>query len=232
MKAVQLKTLCKERGLKVAGKKAELKERLMDHFIASAQPPAPAQAHEDDLESMTDEDLRDALVVRSQSSAGTRDELLQRLKSDIEFTSGLLTATSHDDRDGYIALSEALEHAAKNEGGAITDFLNELKQKSEEVPKYIALTVRSLGLEPEKYTAGGAPSCTADVLRKLAGDPFADPPQYGTVGYRAHCYELSFASRLHVSTLSRLLYARRTETLERKDAKRCLAFVLSVPSIP
>jgi hypothetical protein len=181
MKATQLKTLCKERGLKVAGKKAELKERLKEHFIASAQPAPPAESQTDDLETMPDDDLRDALTVRGQSSAGTREELLNRLKSDIEFTSGLLTATSPDDRDGYIALSEALEHAAKNEGGAITEYLNELKQKSQEVPKHIALTVTSLNLEPEKFTAGGAPSVTADVLRKLAGDPFGDPPTYGTV---------------------------------------------------
>jgi hypothetical protein len=186
MKATQLKTLCKERGLKVAGKKAELKERLKEHFIASAQPAPPASPVDsqfDDIDSMPDEDLRDALTARMQSGAGTREELLSRLKSDIEFTSGLLTATSPDDRDGYIALSEALEHAAKNEGGAITEYLNELKQKSQELPKHIALTVTSLNFEPEKFTAGGAPSCTADVLRKLAGDPFGDPPTYGTVSY-------------------------------------------------
>jgi hypothetical protein len=181
MKATQLKILCKERGLKVAGKKAELQERLKEHFIASAQPASPVESQTDDLETMLDDDLRDALAVRSQSSAGTREELLKRLKKDIEYTSGLLTATSPDDRDGYIALSEALEFAAKNEGGAITEYLNELKQKSKEIPKHIALTVTSLGLEPEKFTAGGAPSVTADVLRKLAGDPFGDPPTYGTV---------------------------------------------------
>ena len=183
MKATQLKILCKERGLKVAGKKAELKERLMEHFIASAQPAPPAESQTDDLDSMPDDDLRDSLAARARSTAGTREEILQRLRSDIEFTSGLLTATSPDDRDGYIALSEALEHAAKNEGGAITEYLNELKQKSQEVPKHIALTVTSLNLEPEKFTAGGAPSVTADVLRKLAGDPFGDPPTYGTVSY-------------------------------------------------
>jgi gas vesicle protein len=183
MKATQLKILCKERGLKVAGKKTELKERLKEHFVASAQPAPPAESQTDDLEAMPDEDLRDALIVRNKSGAGTREEILQRLKNDIEYTSELIHAISPDDRDGYIALSEALEHAAKNEGGAITEYLNELKQKSQEVPKHIALTVTSLNLEPEKFTAGGAPSVTADVLRKLAGDPFGDPPTYGTVSY-------------------------------------------------
>jgi hypothetical protein len=183
MKLTQLKILCKERGLKVAGKKEVLKERLKEHFIALAQPVPQAESQTDDLDSMPDDDLRDSLAARFQSTVGTREEILKRLRTDIEFTRGLLTAASPDDRDGYIALSEALEHAAKNEGGAITEYLNELKQKSKEVPKYIALTVTSLNLEPEKFTKGGAPSVTADVLRKLAGDPFGDRPTYGTVSY-------------------------------------------------
>jgi hypothetical protein len=206
MKAVQLKTLCKERGLKVAGKKADLKERLIEHFIASAQP-APPPSQTDDLAAMPDEDLRDSLTARGQSSAGTREELLDRLKSDIEFTSGLLTASAPEDRDGYVALSEALEHAAKNEGGAIAEYLNELKQKSTEVPKYIALTLTSLGFEPEKFTAGGAPSVTADALRKLAGDPFADPPRYGTVS-KSGVKAISLAVRFSLSLTSLFLGPR------------------------
>ena len=35
MKAAQLKSLCKEYGLKVSGKKAELQERLRGHFLAA-----------------------------------------------------------------------------------------------------------------------------------------------------------------------------------------------------
>ena len=34
MTAVQLKALCKEQGLKVSGKKDELKERLREHFLS------------------------------------------------------------------------------------------------------------------------------------------------------------------------------------------------------
>jgi hypothetical protein len=45
-----------------------------------------------------------------------------------------------------------------------------------------------LGLKPEKFTVGGAPSVTADVIRKLAGDPFADPPKYGTVCIRRSAF--------------------------------------------
>lgn len=39
--------------------------------------------------------------------------------------------------------------------------------------------MRSVGLTPTKYTTSGAPSCTADVLRELAGRPTDDPPVYG-----------------------------------------------------
>ncbi|KAK7242157.1 DNA polymerase theta [Aureococcus anophagefferens] len=53
-----------------------------------------------------------------------------------------------------------------------------------EVPRPAAkrtrkLLVRSVGLTPTKYTTSGAPSCTADVLRELAGRPTDDPPVYG-----------------------------------------------------
>lgn len=181
MKAVQLKTLCKERGLKVSGKKAELQERLRAHFLASSQPTSSeAQTSLDDFEAMSDDDLRDALVVRGIKSTGTRKQLLARLKKDIDWANEV-TSTVREGDDGYVALSEALELAAKNEGGAILEYLNDLKEKSEEVPKFVDVTISSLGLHPEKYTAGGAPSVTADVIRKLAGDPFADPPKYGSV---------------------------------------------------
>eukprot|EP00536_Pseudo-nitzschia_multiseries_P000650 jgi/Psemu1/249814/estExt_Genewise1Plus.C_80101 len=60
------------------------------------------------------------------------------------------------------------------------DALEDIKEKSMARPKFIDVTVRSLGMDAIKHTAGGAPSVTADVLRKLAGDPFEDPPRYGT----------------------------------------------------
>ena len=58
-----------------------------------------------------------------------------------------------------------------------------MKEKSNAEPKYVDLTIKSIGMKPEKFTAGGAPSVTADVLRGLAGDPFGDPQKYGKVRY-------------------------------------------------
>lgn len=174
MKVAQLKTLCKERGLKVSGKKAELQERLREHFL-NAQ-------FMDEFDTMSDEDLLDAVKARGLSTLGTRKELLERIRGDIKYTNELLETKAPQSRDGYVAISEALAEAAAKEGGALSEYLDEFKLKSKEVPKYIDVTITSLGkLEPEVYTANGAPSVTASVLKKLAGDPFADPPKYGSV---------------------------------------------------
>jgi hypothetical protein len=174
MKAVQLKALCKEQGLKVAGKKAELQDRLREHFFSLA---AMATASPDDgLDAMSEDDLRHALISRGIPANGlSRDELLAQYRQDEEFTKEVKTAMD----SGYMALSKVLEQAEK-EGGVIAEYLNDVKEKSQQIPKFVDVTVTSLGMRPEKYTVGGAPSCTSDVIRKLAGDPFADPPIYGT----------------------------------------------------
>lgn len=177
MKVVQLKQLCKERGLKVSGKKSLLIERLREHFLSAAQ-----ETNMDEFDSMSDDDLSDAIKARGLSSAGAREDLLERIRADIKYSSELLSSEAPQTRDGYVAISEALEEAAKKEGGALSEYLNEFKLKSKEVPKYVDVKISSIGnLQPEIFTANGAPSVTANVLRKLAGDPFADPPNYGTV---------------------------------------------------
>ena len=181
MTLVQLKAVCKERGLKVSGKKADLKERIMEDLFCSDSKNNLVQ-EEDDFDTMTENDLRDSLVARGLSSEGNRDQLLERLRNDVYFAKGMIQASSHpNDRDGYIALSDALEAAANEDGSALKQIMEELKEKSQVEPKHMDITITSIGFQPIKYTAGGAPSVTADVLRTLAGDPFADPPNYGKV---------------------------------------------------
>jgi len=179
MKAVQLKALCKECGLKVSGKKAELQERLREYFLA---PPEESKAgdNEDDIESMSDDDLRHALTGRGLSSIGSRQELIDRYKDDVEFIRQVKTVNSPSNRDDYVALSEVLEEAARKGSGVLSEFMNELNEKKLAVPKFVDLTITSMGLTPTKYTVGGAPSVTAAVIKHLAGDPFADPPRYGS----------------------------------------------------
>jgi hypothetical protein len=182
MKVAQLKLLCKERGLKVAGKKAVLKERLREHFLCTAMPDESAEDGEDEFNGMSDEDLRDTAKARGLKIDGARDELLERIRGDIKYTKELLSEQAPTTRDGYVAISQALEEAARKEGGALAEYLDEFKLKSKVPPKFIDVKITSLGkLEPDTFTANGAPSVTSAVLRKLAGDPFADPPHYGTV---------------------------------------------------
>jgi hypothetical protein len=171
MTGVQLKALCKARGLKVAGTKAELQDRLRQHFCAP----------EDDLDTMSDQDLRDACAARGLKDNGKRPALMERIRMDIWYANELIAAQSPQDSDGYKSISEALEAAANKDGGDLKEILSEIKEKAQSKSKYIEVTITSIGLKPEKYTVGGAPSVTADVLRALAGDPFGDDPKYGTV---------------------------------------------------
>lgn len=169
MKAKDLKKLCKEYGLKQSGKKSELQNRLRQHFL---EPP------QDDYAAMSEDDLRDACIARGLSKTGKRKQLLNRLREDSDYTCQLLAASSPKDSDGYKKISEALERAAKSGGGVLREILAEMNEKAQAEPKYVDVTIQSIGMVPEKYTAGGAASVTADVLRKLAGDPSEEI--YGT----------------------------------------------------
>lgn len=185
MKAVQLKGLCKERGLKVSGKKADLQERLRGHFLASVDEDITASTVDDDFDSMSESDLRDACVTREISDAGNRKKLLDRLRGDSAFTLELLSASADRSTDGYKTISETLAAAAKMDGGSmLREILQDVKEVSERKNKNVDVTITSIGMEPGKFTAGGAPSVTADVLRGLAGDPLGDDPKYGS----AHKY--------------------------------------------
>jgi hypothetical protein len=173
--AVQLKALCKSYGLKVSGKKALLQERIREHLLA----PPVSEPEVDDFDQMAEEELRQSLVARSLDDNGDRIELLKRLRDDIQYMRELETAVAPDAL-GHRTIIEALEAAAQA-GGVAEEILQTMKDKANAEPKFVEVTVRSLGMPALKFTAGGAPSCTADVLRKLAGDPFEDPPRYGTV---------------------------------------------------
>jgi len=184
MKATQLKALCKHYNLKVSGKKSELQERLREHVLSIGQPDqssTSAATPSDDFESMSDAELKDACIARGFSPRGSREMLLDRLRQDAAMVVELLCASSNDDAiDGYRTISQALEEAAASDEGTLKEILNDIKLQSEKESKWVDVTITSIGMTPTKFTAGGAPSCTADVLRELAGDPFSDPPRYGT----------------------------------------------------
>jgi len=160
MSAVQLKQLLKENNLKMSGKKDELKERLRGHFLSGGTV--------DSYEVMTVQELRDALVARSLDSKGNKPELVARLKEDNAFALELMSEAGNGGRDGYKTVEEAL-NAAREKGGETARILEEVKMKSA-APKWAEVTISSIFMTPQKFTAGGAPSVTSDVLRGLAGE--------------------------------------------------------------
>jgi hypothetical protein len=175
MTAAQLKALCKEYGLKVSGNKTDLKQRLRERLLKSPV----TETSTDEFDEMSDEELRQSLAVRGIHYGGDRFELLQRIRGDIQFIKEMEEALPPNSK-GHASIMEALEATALK-GGVTEEILTELKEKLKEIPKFRDITIESLGMEPLKYTVGGAPSVTADVLRQLAGDPFDDPPRYGLV---------------------------------------------------
>ena len=177
MNASDLKVLCKEYGLKVSGKMAELQQRLRGHFLVAT----PI----DNYESMSVEDLRNACDARCLSSTGKKATLIKELREDDsmcrEVTAEHITSSNKDASvvDSYI--SELLEQAVSSgKHEVLNGIMRIIRAKNEEEPKYVDVTIKSLKMTPTKFTVSGAPSATADVLKKLAGDPFANPPKYGS----------------------------------------------------
>ena len=201
MKADQLKLLCKEYGLKVSGKKAELQQRLRGHFQlldsggggsgdTSNFSPRGAKYNVDDYDSMSVNDLRDTCRVRGVEATGKKSALVKALREDDAYTREITAAhmssspsSSNTDLSYTVThrkISELLEEAAASgENDALKTILDGIKAKNMEEPKYVDIKITSIGMEPDTFTTSGAPSATSDVLRKLAGDPFADPPVYG-----------------------------------------------------
>lgn len=178
MNVAQLKVLCKERRLKVSGRKSELQERLRESFMTTKHSQIPI----DDFDAMSTVDLCHACIARGLDDTGNRKALLERLKADSAFVLEMLTTTSPSPLPSveYKTISEALEAVVKGDAGrSLKKILEDIKAKKQ-VSRHFEVTIRSIGMSPEKFTDAGAPSVTADVLRKLAGDPFVDPPTYGS----------------------------------------------------
>lgn len=180
MNLAQLKGLCKQFGLKVSGKKSELQDRVRGHLNF--------QSHnlndDNNFSTMSLEDLQQACIARGlPSDTFDRAKLEKELVDDHSFTVELSSMEVSRDQDGYRRVSEALDAAARD-NEELSVILEEMRVKAAKVPKHVDVTVRSIGMTPEKFTAGGAPSCTADVLRRLAGEPLPsrenEEPKYGT----------------------------------------------------
>lgn len=184
---VDLKADCKKFGLKVSGKKAILQDRLREHVKKSILQPtgdSTAQKEEDSntLKQLSDDDLRQALLVRGLLTEGlSRQDMEQRYEDDVKALQGL--AREYDSAD---AIASALD-------GSLAQYLEAQTTREKPAKRSFDLQVISLyelmkekiqngeakPLNPLKQTVSGSPSVTADVIRELAGDPFADPPKWG-----------------------------------------------------
>jgi SAP domain len=175
MKTDELKLRCKEFGLKVSGKKSVLQGRLKDHYVdlaTSAGKPVITV----DYDKMDLADLQDVFKARNIIKEGTREELIAELRKDDEDMKELV----YDAKGGYEALCNVL-YEVERKNGELAGLIEEQNRKAAKVPKNVELKIQSQGLIPETFSAGGAASVTAAVLQKLAGNPYADPPRYGTV---------------------------------------------------
>jgi hypothetical protein len=167
----ELKALCKELGLKQSGTKSEVQEK-----IARSLPRAKTNGKEefssgthDDFEAMSDDDLRCSLIARGLNSVGTE----KAAPGSLALTTAHMLRNSVKgvkalkDRDGYETISQALQAAADRDGGSLQDILGEVREKASAQSKYVEVRIKSIGMTPEVYTNGGAPSATAKVIPGL-----------------------------------------------------------------
>ena len=192
-KVAELKQDCKHHRLKVSGKKSELQARLLEHFIKSLKTQTQEQENEPKaIKEMSDKDLKDALTAYSIRVVDgcPREEMEKEYKQQMKLYKGLM-----GEYDSPAEVAGAMADIARKSGTMVADYLESRPAEPKPPPKHFELEVISLqelmkekspngqvkALEPTKQTVGGSPSVTADVLRKLAGDPFADPPKRGEV---------------------------------------------------
>ena len=179
LKVAQLKELLELRGLKRTGKKDVLIERLRQadrmpdaaEGEAQGDGPAPAAGDSTDLESLKVASLKSMCKARGLKHAGLKKaELIAKLREDESYQAGLSDAEAEAEA---VAFSNA-DYAAK-----LAAMVRNTEEESRSKKRKQEITIRSLGLPVTKYTASGWPAVSADVLRTLAGDPYADPPEYG-----------------------------------------------------
>ena len=160
MNASNLKVLCKEYGLKVSGKKSELQQRLRGHFQLMAMDSSNLSTV-DDYDSMSLEDLQDACQSRCLHLPNANKKALVKALREDDSMSREIAAQFSNNKDTSTRdrqISEMLEAAAEAGGHDILrGMLADIKAKNEEEPKYIDVTIKSLGMTPEKFTVSGAP---------------------------------------------------------------------------
>ncbi|CAM9558280.1 unnamed protein product [Pylaiella littoralis] len=138
--------------LKEMGLKVSGKKDELLARVRGEEKPDPTAMYK----AMSANDLRDLCATRNINKDGTKAQLLRKIVQDVVSQQDM-SAILHSDSSG------AQKAVAPNP----------------KMTKYREFTVSSLGLEPKKFTASGAPAVSMDVLSELAGNPYEDPPKYG-----------------------------------------------------
>lgn len=173
MSAVELKHICKMNGLKVSGKKADLQERIRGYLLNPPESPTL------NFDEMSFEELKDQCKIHGLPYDGTEKEMRTELKNDCAYSFQLGSASTPNSKNAYEIIGNSLQKKAEN-NEILQEILNKIGAKKAAGSKFIDVTITSIGMKPEKYTVGGAPSVTSDVIKTLAGDPFRDKPKWGT----------------------------------------------------
>jgi SAP domain len=180
MKAVQLKEICEQLKLKKSGKKADLQDRIRDYYSQLAKDGDSKSEMEDStfddhLDTMGRDEIIAVARTRNLPTHGSHSDIIQRIREDTNMIKALREPKKQGQSNALV-LSKLLENSPMKEILAAHQ-----DKESNKESKYVDVTISSLGLKAEKFTTSGMPSVTADVIRALAGDPFANPPKYGTV---------------------------------------------------
>lgn len=173
MTAADLKLLCKINGLKQNGKKAELQERLRGLFLAPPERPI------ENFDTMSLEELQDRCKTAGHSYVGSAKQLRDWLKEDSAYAFEISSGSSSEGSNGYEIIGQALKKIAESNED-LQRTLEAINAKRSIGSKFVDVTITSIGMIPEKFTVGGAPSVTSDVIKTLAGDPLGERPKYGT----------------------------------------------------
>lgn len=146
-------------GLKVGGKKAELKERLRGHFLSQDDNEDETGLNNDDFDGMDDDSLRHTCVTRGLPDRGNRKALLKRLREDSAYANELLSANCPRDKDTYKRISEALALATKNDSsGVMAEVMGAVMEKETTDSKYVDIHIKSIGMSilyPQKLVLLG-----------------------------------------------------------------------------
>lgn len=157
-----------------------------------------ATVPQDEWETMSLTELKAACKEHGFKVSGTKAQLQGRLRGEeVDYSAEWKAMTKEELQNAASARAlnpdakatktqlvkmlteDSIAMAAINQGVKEQEAAAAAAAPQEKWSKFRDITVVGLGMTATKTTAAGQPATSADVLRKLAGDPEADPPRWG-----------------------------------------------------